>query len=135
MQFRRNAHKPRQVLLGNLDARELALPGVGITNGDRDVQAEIADEGERVRRIYGQRCEHREHGCLEITVCPVFLFARELFVVQQQDSLLGQVGFETPSVVILLLLEQRFKLAADLIELLPWREAIFTERPHTGMQL
>ena len=33
------------------------------------------------------------------------------------------------------LLEQRFQLVADLIELLPWREAIFTECLHTGMQL
>ena len=68
-------------------------------------------------------------------------FAAPMFLISGPDLVIeackaGVIGaFPTLNARPIDVLEQWFKLAADLIELLPWCEAIFTECLYAGMQL
>ena len=74
--------KPRQVFLRDLDPGELLNAAVGIADQGRDVQAEVADEGEGVCGVHRQRGEHREDGALEVVVDPGLLLFVQQPVVQ-----------------------------------------------------
>jgi hypothetical protein len=53
-------HEARQQARRHLDAREAQLAVLGIAQLDGEVEAEVGEEGERVRRIDGERRQHRE---------------------------------------------------------------------------
>ena len=53
-------------VVGHLDSGEVLAAVVGMLDGDRQVQAQPADERERVCRVDGQRRQHREHLLVEV---------------------------------------------------------------------
>ena len=73
MQFRGDTHEPRQVFLRHLDAGELPALAVWIPHQHRNVQAQVADERERVGRIHRQRRQHWKDGGLKEAAGPVLL--------------------------------------------------------------
>ena len=59
-------------------------------DGDGQVQAQPAHERERMRRVDGQRRQHREHLLVEVGRQPVPLVVVELGPGDDQDALLGE---------------------------------------------
>ncbi len=53
-------------VVGHLDSSEVLSAVLGLPHGDGEVQAQPAHERERVRRIDGQRRQHREHLFVEV---------------------------------------------------------------------
>ena len=53
-------------VVGHLDSGEMLPAVVGLLHRDRQVQAQAADERERVGRVDGQWCQHREHLLVEV---------------------------------------------------------------------
>ena len=49
----------------DLDAREQVFAERGVADADREVQREVRDVGEGVRRVDGERCEHGEDALVE----------------------------------------------------------------------
>ena len=77
-------------VVGHLDSGEVLTAVVGVFDGDGEVQAQPADERERMRRVDRQRCQHREHLLVEVGRQPVPLGVVELCPRDDQDALVGQ---------------------------------------------
>ncbi|CAM5702535.1 hypothetical protein MAUB1S_04071 [Mycolicibacterium aubagnense] len=74
----------------HLDSGEVLGAVLGIAHRDGEVDAQAADERKRVRRVDGQRCQHREHLIVEICGQLGLLALVELAPVHDGDALLGQ---------------------------------------------
>ena len=65
-------------VVGHLHAGEVLATGVGVLHGHREIQAQAADVGERVRGVDRQRGEHREDLLGEVDrQCPAFVGPRD----------------------------------------------------------
>ena len=93
--------EPRHVA-GNLDPGELHLVAVGVTQQDRQVERQVGDERERVRRVDRQRSEDWEDLGLEHEVDVIAVPCLEcvvgddldLFLGERRDELLGHQGVD-----------------------------------------
>ena len=79
-------------VVGHLDSGEVLRAVLGLLDGDRQVQAQPADEGERVRRVDGQRREDREHLLVEVRRQPRAFVVVELRPRHHDDALVGERG-------------------------------------------
>ena len=69
------------------------LPAVvGLLHRDRQVQAQPADERERVGRVDGERCKHREHLLVEVRRQPLAFGVVELGPRDDHNALVGERG-------------------------------------------
>jgi hypothetical protein len=113
--------------LAVLSAREL----------QREGEAEIGDEGERMRRIDGQRREQRKHVAKEILFQPVPLGLLQMRAIDQRDADRGEFRPELDPALLLVACERRHRFA-DARELLGGREAVWALRhdalPHLTFQ-
>ena len=82
----------RSTLSGTLTRAKCCAAVVGLLDGDRQVQAQPADEGERVRRVDGQRRQHREHLLVEVGRQPRRVRRRRVRPSDDRDALVGQRG-------------------------------------------
>ena len=74
----------------DLDPREVLGAGLGVAHDDREVEREPGDVGERVRRVDGERGQHREDPVLEEPLGHLLLVAVEVGPPHQADVLLGE---------------------------------------------
>ena len=79
-------------VVGHLDSGEVLPAVVGLLDGDRQVQAQPADERERVRRVDRERGQHREHLLVEVGRQPRALVVVEFAPRDDHDALVGQRG-------------------------------------------
>ena len=86
---RADRHEARDVV-GHLDPREVGDAGVGVAHGHGEVQRQPADVGERVRRVDGQRGEHREDLVAEVLAQPAGGVVLEVLPVDDPDALVLQ---------------------------------------------
>ena len=77
-------------VVGHLDSGEVLAAVLGLLHGDRQVQAQPADERERVGGVDGQRRQHREHLLVEVGRQSVALGVVEIGPRDDEDALLGQ---------------------------------------------
>ena len=75
----------------NLDARDPLLGAARRADDDREVQREIADVRERMRRVDGERREHREDPVLEHRVHVLAVIGVERCVVREPETDVRQV--------------------------------------------
>ncbi len=78
----------------HLDAREVLLAGARVADQHREVEREPGDVGERVGRVDGQRCEHREHPVAEQPLAGLLLLAVQVVPADQLDADLGERGHD-----------------------------------------
>ena len=76
----------------HLDPGEVLLAGLGVADQHGEVEREPGDVGERVRRVDGQRGEHREDPLLEQPLAVLLLLAVEVVPADQLDAGVGQRG-------------------------------------------
>ncbi len=74
----------------HLDPGEVLLVGLGVAHQHGEVEREPGDVGERVRRVDGQRREHREDALLEQLLAGALLVAVEVVPADELDVLLAQ---------------------------------------------
>ena len=79
-------------VVGHLDSGEVLRAVLGLLDGDRQVQAQPAHEREWVRRVDGQRREHREHLLVEVGGQPLAFGLVEFAPRDDHDALLGHRG-------------------------------------------
>ena len=77
-------------VVGHLDSREVLTAVIGVLDGDGQVQAQAADERERMRRVDRQRRQYREHLLVEVGRQPVPFVVVELGPRDDDDALVGE---------------------------------------------
>ena len=90
---------------------------------ERNRQAEIGDERERVRGIDGERRQHREDGIEEMVLQPVALALGDLGRVDENDAVLAELAAKHAPAALLVARQHRYRLA-DLGELRGERLAV-----------
>ena len=78
----------------HLDPGEVLLVGLGVAHQHGEVERQPGDVGERVRRVDGERRQHREDPLLEQPLAELLLLAVQLVPADQVDALLGELGHE-----------------------------------------
>ena len=134
-QLRGNRHEARQHRLGHLHPGQLTLTAVGVHHQGRNVEAQIADEGERMGRIHRQWCQHRENRRQKKIVDPGLLLLIELRVIEEMNRVPLQFGLEMVAVVLLLLVQQWNQRCADGLELLLRCAAVRAGLAEPGLHL
>ena len=117
-QIRGDGDEARKIFLGNFDPCKLPLSRFRINNHGGNVQAQVANEGERMGRVHCQGCEHWKHRRLKGVVNPLALVVVELFVIQQLNSVFQQLRSQVLSVMHLLLSQQGDQSLSDRQQLL-----------------
>ena len=125
-QVRGDGDEARQIFLGNFHPGKLPLSCFRINNHGRNVEAQVADEGERMGGVHRQRCEHRKHRGLEGVVNPLALVVVQLFVIEQLNLVFQQLRPQVLAVMHLLLSQQGNQPFPDRQQLLQRRFAILT---------
>ena len=74
---------------GTLTRAKCSLLGLGVDHDDGQVEREAGDVGERVRRVDGQRRQHREDLLAEHHAQPLLLGRRQLVPADERDALAG----------------------------------------------
>ena len=97
-------------------------------------EAEIRNEGERMRRIDGDRRQHRKDVAEEMLLEPVALLVGELPGAEHMNAGLAEQRLE-PHPALLLLVGQLGDEAIDAVELLGWRQPVLARRLDAGDDL
>ncbi len=84
-----HAHEPVDVV-GHLHAREVLSAGCGILHGDREIEAQPADVGERMGRVDGQRGQDREDLFVEVRRQTRAFLGIEVGPADDRDALVGE---------------------------------------------
>jgi hypothetical protein len=77
-------------VVGHFDSSEVLTAVVGGLDGDREIQAQPTHERERMRRVDGKRCQHREDLLVEVGRQPFPLGVVELIPRDDDYSLVGE---------------------------------------------
>nr|CEL15387.1 hypothetical protein [Kibdelosporangium sp. MJ126-NF4] len=99
--------QPRHVV-GHLHPGEALGARLGVPHGDREVERQPRDVGERVRRIDRERCQHREDLVGEVDAQPLLVVLLQLRPAHDPDPALRQLRSHT-------LLERRRLLFDELL--------------------
>ena len=94
-------------------------------NDSGNVEAEVADEGEGMCRVNGQRSQHRKHRMAEGVADPLLLLLVQLAVIQQLHVVVEQLFAQLFAVVVLLLLQQGYQPFANGQQLFERRLSVF----------
>ena len=108
---------------GDLDAREVGLAGVRILHQHGEVDRVAGDVRERMRRVHGERGEHREHLLAVVARQALLLGGGELVPAQQHDAFFGEVRQDVVDHVVRVLVLQAVRLIADRAQLLARAQA------------
>ena len=130
------ARQPDEALgaVGNADQRIHRLAVAGARKVQRNGEAEIGDERERMRRVDGERREQRKDLPQEVILEPALFLLRDVGAVDQHDALLGQHPAKLEPALLLVGPQHRDRLA-DAGELLGGGETIRRLGGDAGAQL
>ena len=97
-------------LVRHADQRVHRLAVAGAHELQRDREAEIGDERERMRRIDRQRREQREHLTQEVILQPGLFLPGHIRTVDQHDARRGELDAQFPPPRLLVAGERRHRL-------------------------
>ncbi len=109
--------------LRHLDPSEVLLLRRGVAHDDGEVEREARDVGERVRRVDGERREHREDLPPEVLVEPVLLLLGQAFPVGERDALRLERRDELAAIHAGVAVHQLVRAHRDRLEDLAWGQA------------
>ena len=121
-------------LVRHADQRVHRLAVAGAHQLQRDREAEIGNERERMRRIDRQRRQQREHLAKEVILQPGLFLARHLRTVDQHDAGLDEFDAQLPPARLLVAGERRDRLG-DARQLLRRSQAVRASGGDAGAQL
>ena len=89
--------------LGGQAHKRVEAPSVRLAHqGKRDAEAEVRNERERMGRINGDRCQHRENVQQKVIGDPVLLSPGEFTALEDLDLFAGEIGAQlTPAILLL----------------------------------
>ncbi len=136
---RRRAFRGRQPdetidLVRHADQRVHRLAVAGAHELQRDREAEIGDERERMRRVDRERREQREHLTQEVILQPGLFLPGHIRSVNQRDFRRGELDAQFPPPRLLIAGERRHRFG-DACELLGRRETVGASGGDAGAQL
>ena len=108
---------------GTFTRAKCSLPVLRVAHQHGQVQRQPGDVGERVRRVDGQRRQHREDPVAEQRLAGLLLVAVEVRPAQQLDLLLGERGDELVAEQLRVALHEVARRTPDLLQHLARHQA------------